>query len=91
MKRIFFGIVWFLVLGFGGLVLGGAVVGAMAGSQVNATNMSDGYTKGQQAGEVAGAEFGRKYAGVILIGALVISVVGTATGVLPGTKKKPKP
>lgn len=88
MKRILFAVVWFVVFAFGGLILGSVVAGAIAGSQVNATTVSEGYAKGQLAGEAAGAEFGRKYSGAILLGALVISIAGTAVGVLPGTKKR---
>lgn len=88
MKRILFGVVWFLVFGFGGLVVGGAIAGAIAGSQVEATSLSDAGTKGEKAGRAAGAEFGRKYSGVVWLGALVLVIAGTAAGVLPGTKKK---
>jgi hypothetical protein len=87
-KRIVFGMIWFVVIWFGGLVLGGSIAGAIAGSQVKATNITDGYAKGQQVGQVAGAEFGQKYGVAIFIGALVLSIGGTAIGLLPGTKKK---
>lgn len=88
MKRIVFGVVWFVALSLAGLIGGGAIAGAIAGSKVSATNFSDGYAKGEEVGHVAGAKFGQKYGSVILLGALVLSVAGTAAGVLPGTKKK---
>jgi hypothetical protein len=88
MKRIFFGFVWFVVLSLGGLVLGGAIVGGIAGANVGSKNFSEAVSKGHDAGHAAGSEFGRKYGGVIILGALALSIVGTATGVLPGTKKR---
>ena len=88
MKRIFFGIVWFVIISLGCLIGGGAIAGAIAGSEVTAGSVQEGYAKGQQVGQVAGAEFGRKYSGLIFLGALVASIAGTATGVLPGTKRK---
>lgn len=88
MKRIVFGVLWFLFLSFAGVVVGSAIAGAVAGSKVTAGSTSEGYAKGQHAGQAAGAEFGQKYTGVILLGALVVSVAGTITGILPGTRKK---
>lgn len=91
MKRIVFGIVWFVVFWFGGLVIGGAVAGGIAGAKVQPGSLSEGFDKGKEVGHAAGAEFGQKYGGHMLIGALVLAIGGTAFGVLPGTKKKPKP
>ncbi|TAJ91554.1 MAG: hypothetical protein EPO31_15270 [Gammaproteobacteria bacterium] len=90
MKRAAFGFLWFLVIWFGTLVIGGAVVGSAAGSGMEATSMSEAFSKGQEAGAAAGAEFGRKYGGVIFLGALVISIGGTILGILPGTKSRKK-
>jgi hypothetical protein len=88
MKRIVFGIIWFVVISLVGLVGGGAVAGAIVGSKVAASSFSEGYAKGEQVGHAAGAEFGQKYGGLVLLGALVVSIVGTGTGILPGTKRK---
>ena len=88
MKRFAFGFVWFVVLSLAGFIGGGAIAGVIAGSKVNAAGFSEGYAKGERVGHAAGAEFGRKYGGIVLLGALAVSIVGTATGVLPGTKKK---
>lgn len=88
MKRILFGIIWFVVLTLVGFIGGGAIAGAIAGSQISATSFSEGAAKGGQVGRVAGAKFGQKYGGLVILGVLVVSIVGTATGVLPGTKKK---
>lgn len=80
MKRVIFGIVWFVVLWFGILIGGSAVVGGVAASKVQ------GQQQGASAGERAGREFGERYGAVILFGALAVAVVGSAAGVLPGTK-----
>ena len=91
MKRVAFGFVWFLVLWFGTLLLCGMIVGGIAGSKVKAGSASEGFERGQVAGQQAGEEFGRKYGSVILLGALVISIGGTAAGILPGTRRKLSP
>lgn len=91
MKRFAFGLLWFLAFWFGSLIIGGAIAGAIAGSGVQATSISEGYSKGHAAGEAAGVEFGQKYGAIILLGALAISIGGTALGVLPGTRPRKKP
>jgi hypothetical protein len=90
MKRFAFGVLWFLVVWFGMLIVGGAIAGGLAGSNVDATSVTEAYSKGQEVGAVAGAEFGKKYSGIILLGALAISIGGTVFGVLPGTKSRKK-
>ena len=88
MKRIVFGILWFVVFSFGGLILGSGIAGGIAGSKTQATSAAEGYEQGKELGTVAGREFGQKYGTAIFIGALVLSVAGTATGFLPGTKSR---
>ena len=88
MKRVAIGIVWFVALWFGTLVVGSSIAGGIAGSKVNAVSGADGYTKGQVAGRNAGAEFGRNYGSIILFGAALIAIGGTIAGILPGTKRK---
>jgi hypothetical protein len=96
MRRVLFGIVWFFVFLFGGLMIGGAVVGGMAGHQsVTAsanppTTLSGGYNTGYEAGHSAGQEFGRKYGSLFLVGSLLLAVVGSAFGILPGTQQRTK-
>jgi hypothetical protein len=82
MKRIVFGVVWFLVLFFGILFVGSAVVGGIAGSR------TQGQQQGAIVGERAGRAFGEKYGTMILLGSLLIAVAGSATGVLPGTRTR---
>ena len=55
MKRIMLGFVWFILLYFGMLGAGGAIVGSVAGrAQQN-------FDQGYQAGYTAGEVFGKKY------------------------------
>lgn len=88
MKRIFFCVIWFAVFGIVGVMGGGAVAGGIAGSKLSVSNPSEAYAQGKQAGYIAGAEFGRKYGKHVLLAALIAAIVGTASGILPGTKKK---
>lgn len=87
------GVVWFFVLWFGTLVVGGAISGVVYSAKapipekIPAT-MAGAFEHGQQMGRQAGFEFGARYGGIILLGALLVSIVGTATGKLPGTKPK---
>jgi hypothetical protein len=82
MKRIVVGVIWFLVLFFGILFVGSAIVGGIAGSKTR------GEQQGAVVGERAGRAFGERYGTVILLGSLLIAVAGSATGVLPGTRAR---
>jgi hypothetical protein len=84
MKRALFGVIWFFALTLFGLIGAGAVVGFTAGNKIQAVSFADGYAKGRTAGE----EFGRNYAGVIVLGALALSIAGTVARVLPGTRRR---
>lgn len=83
MKKILMGVVWFFVLYLGLCTLGGAIVGGIAGYKEGQAGHPE---RATQAGTIAGAEFGRKYGIFMLLGVLVLSVAGTAAGILPGTK-----
>lgn len=85
MKKIFLGIVWFLVIWIGSLAIGGAIVGSLTASKADTVEQA------QQLSYQAGQQFGIKYGGIIFISALVLTIAGTVTGVLPGTKTAKKP
>lgn len=80
MKKLGFGIVWFLALSMGAIIVGGAIVGGMAGAE-NPENA-------QAAGEAAGQAFGEAYSGMIFLSAFIIAVLGSIFGLLPGTKSE---
>jgi hypothetical protein len=82
MKRIFFGFCWFLFFWLGVGAIWAGVMGAIASRQAGATTFSEGSAVGQKVGE----DLGRKYGRYFLVGGLLVSVLGTATGTLPGTR-----
>jgi|GEM_PF-1930306 len=75
-------VLYFLVFYFGSLLVGGAIVGGMAGAE--ASNMAT----AQEAGRIAGEEFSQKYGNYILIGALAVSGLGSLFGWLPFTRHR---
>jgi hypothetical protein len=78
------GFVWFLLLYFGMLGIGGAVLGSAAGSREVSFN------EGYQAGYAKGQKFANQYRELILLVAIGGAAIGTFTGRLPGTKRKVK-
>jgi hypothetical protein len=82
MRRIMIGFVWFVVLYFGILGAGGAIVGSVAVAPQQS------FHKGYDAGYTAGEEFGKRYGTLILLVALSGAALGTLTGALPGTKRR---
>jgi len=78
MKKIGFGILWFLALSMGVLLIGGMVAGGIAGANDPAN--------AEAAGQAAGEAFGKSYTGIIFLSSLLISVAGSIMGWLPGTK-----
>ncbi len=80
MKKVGFGVLWFLVLSMGCLMLGALVVGFTA--DIN------GPANAQASGEAASRAFGRDYGGIIFLVSLIIAVLGSIKGWLPGTKSQ---
>ncbi len=82
--RKFLGIVgWFFILFFGINIIGGAIVGGMAGADFG------GDMEGaQRAGAEAGEAFALQYMEWILYGSAAIAVLGSIFGILPFTRHR---
>jgi len=78
-KRLFFGILWFIVLYMGACIITGGVAGAIAGIR-SPDNAS-------AAGSIAGREAVLALRVYFLFGSAALALVGTWFGVLPGTRK----
>jgi hypothetical protein len=85
MKRFLVGAGWCMVIWMGTVILGGIVIGAVAGFTIADPAAA------AQAGEQAGAEFGSRWGNIILLAAIAISTVGTMGGWLPGTRPEEPP
>jgi hypothetical protein len=79
-KRILLGLGWCVVIYFVACFTVGAVAGGIAGAQ-NPSNAS-------MVGQKAGTEAVEAFRGLILLGSLLISGLGTWAAILPGTKVK---
>ena len=90
MRKVLMGVVWFLILWFGTLTIGGAIAGSFRAAKIDleGKTVSDIKKETNSAGLQAGTEFGVRYGGLVFLGSILIAIIGTATGVLPGTKRK---
>jgi hypothetical protein len=81
-KRILFGVLWFVVMYMGACMITGAIAGAIAGSK----DPEHASVVGRQAGQqvVLGL---RMY---FLLGAAALSIIGASVGFLPGTRSAPR-
>jgi hypothetical protein len=79
-KRILLGFLWCVVIYFVACFVVGAVAGGIAGAR----DLSNSSVVGQK----AGAEAVDAFRGLILLGSILISGLGTWAGILPGTKSK---
>lgn len=91
-RRVLVGAGWFLLLWLGSGMLIGGILGAMAGIETAPPHGTfyDGVAAGRVAGEQAGIAFRRAWGGKLFLIALIVAVVGTWRGRLPGTGR-PKP
>ena len=78
MKKIGFGLLWFVVFFMGTTILGGLIVGMIAGGNDPANAAA--------AGEAAGRAFGENFGKGIFLMSLVIAVAGSFFSWLPGTR-----
>ena len=84
-RAILFGIIWFVVLLGVSFFVTGMIVG------IEAAAKEDDPEQQQAAAEEAGRKFGERYGAYFFLGAALIAVVGSAAGILPGTKPKKRP
>jgi hypothetical protein len=85
MKRVLFTVLWFFAIYIGALGVGGGVAGVLTKpASDQPPSISEGYARGQ----AAGREFGQRFGGIILLGALAASIAGGAMGILPGTRRR---
>ena len=82
MRRYAFGLLWFVLFTFVALMVGGMVVA------LNACPETEDFSVGFDCGKMAAEQFKENYRLPIVAGVLLLSIIGTVTGVLPGTKKR---
>jgi hypothetical protein len=82
MRKVLFGFVWFIVLYFVGCMGVGGVAGGIAGSRE--TNRA----AAQMAGGRAGGKAVTENYGLIVGGAVTLSILGSGFGILPGTRSR---
>jgi hypothetical protein len=91
MKPVAFGFLWFIVIWLTAAGSGGAIVGLIAEREAaTGNNQATSFQQGYSIGHEAGARFGHKYGGFILVGALALAVSGAVSGILPGTRRRKK-
>jgi general stress protein YciG len=80
MKRVLLGIVWFVVFYLGSC----AAIGFVAGGIAGATDPAH----AAEAGREAGQHIVKPLVPYLFGGSVLLAILGTVYGVLPGTKKK---
>lgn len=79
---VFFGFCWFLFIW---LVVGGIFAAAM--TTIAGKGAGKNFDEAYAAGREYGREVGRRYGSYFCYGGLVLSILGTVSGVLPGTRR----
>ena len=83
MRKVIFGLVWFVLFYFGACTVAGGIAGAKAASNLPRNSPPERVKEVTLAASSATVYSLRIY---LFTGALVISVVGSASGYLPGTR-----
>jgi hypothetical protein len=78
-KKLIFGLMWFAIIFLVSYVVGGIIY-----VSVNEIDTSGGMRTAIETGRA----FRAAYLNYFLIGSLIIAIIGTVVGILPGTKKK---
>jgi hypothetical protein len=82
-KKLVFGLIWFAVIFIISYAIGGYIYLKTAG-----VVPGGGFQAGLDAGRSARSAFRQAYIIYITVGSLTLAVIGTVSGILPGTKKK---
>ncbi len=85
MKRFLAGLGWFAVIWVGASSLGSSIAGAVAGASTNDPSLAT------ELGARAGADFWLHHGSLILLAAITLSILGSVTGWLPGTRGTQRP
>jgi hypothetical protein len=82
-KRVIFSLMWFAVIFIISYAIGGYIYMKTAG-----VVPGGGFQAGLEAGRAARSAYRHAYIIYITCGSLILAVIGTTRGILPGTKKK---
>jgi len=88
-RRTLCGILWFALVWFVMMGLGGGIAGALAGGHASESdpNFHEGFDQGFAVGVQAGARFRQHYGGWVFAGAAVLTGAGIFFQILPGTRR----
>jgi UPF0716 family protein affecting phage T7 exclusion len=81
-KKLVFGLMWFVVIFIISYSIGGYIYIKTTGIA-----MSGGFQAGLEAGRAVRDAYQEAYIIYFVIGSLIIAILGTITNILPGTKK----
>jgi UPF0716 family protein affecting phage T7 exclusion len=82
-KRVIYGLMWFAVFFIISYAIGGYIYMKTTGVVIGG-----GFQAGLEAGRAARNAYRHGYLIYIMLGSLILAIIGTASSVLPGTKKK---
>ena len=85
LKKIIFGLIWVIVIFIISYSIGGYIYIKTTGIAI-----SGGFQAGLEAGRAVRGAYQEAYIMYFIIGSLILAILGTITGILPGTKKKPR-
>jgi hypothetical protein len=82
-KRVIFGLIWFAVIFIISYAIGGYIYMKTTG-----VVSEGGFQAGLEAGRAARSAYRHAYIIYITFGSLILAIIGTVSGILPGTKEK---
>jgi hypothetical protein len=85
MRKFLMGVVWFFGIWFAASMICSLILTAVGGYQAGRAGHPE---QAVEKGRIASEEFSEEYGTLVLFGAFVASIIGTATEILPGTRAK---